>query len=81
MFVFYLYFIILYNTTGMSHLKIIRVSRGFIHKYENLKKNGVVFTVFHLYFIILYNTTGMSHLKIIRDSRGFVQKYENLKKN
>jgi len=31
-------FVILYNTTGMSQLKVINASRGCIHKYENIKK-------------------------------------------
>ena len=38
-----LYFIFMYyyyywNTMGMSHLKIIKTSQGYIHKYENLKR-------------------------------------------
>jgi hypothetical protein len=34
---FYLSFVIVSNTTGMPHLKIINASRGPIHEYGNLK--------------------------------------------
>jgi len=29
------------NTAGMSHLKIINTSEGYIRKYENLKKETI----------------------------------------
>jgi len=31
------YFYYHWNTTGMSHLKIINTSHVYVHKYENLK--------------------------------------------
>jgi hypothetical protein len=36
--IFYLYFTILYNTSAMSQLNVIKASQGCIHKYEKLKR-------------------------------------------
>jgi hypothetical protein len=34
------YFVMLYNTMGMAHLKVMNASQGSIHKHENLKRKN-----------------------------------------
>jgi hypothetical protein len=54
MYILPIYFVILYNTTGISHLNFINTSGGCIHKYEQ-----VVFDyILHIYFVLggMYTT-------------------------
>ena len=61
------------STTGTSHLKVINAIRGFICKYENLKRK--LYNCLEVAFEYItdtcdpINTTGMSHLKNIISKR------------
>jgi len=52
-----IYFVILYNTMGMSHLKVMNASQGCIHKYENLKRKNyrIAMQIFILTDIVFKN--------------------------
>jgi len=56
----FLFFFFSFHIYGCN-LKIINASQGYIHKYENLKKEIIQLQCQHLF----QPTKGMSHLKIL----------------